>query len=105
MTSGLFSFHNVLLLWAGLVIGLAMILIVIAMVSVDEHCTPAQRLRRLGIARRATLGCCSRTSDPERHQGMGLLVFLRRQAHLRKTAGFASLIGDVLPWSPGPLHE
>jgi hypothetical protein len=59
----------------GLVIGLAMILIVIAMVSIDEHCTPAQRLKRLGIARRATLGCCSRTSDPERHQGMGLLVF------------------------------
>jgi hypothetical protein len=31
MTSGFLSFHNVLLLWAGLVIGLAMTLIVIAM--------------------------------------------------------------------------
>jgi hypothetical protein len=31
MTSGVLSFHNLLLLWAGLVIGLAIILIVIAM--------------------------------------------------------------------------
>jgi hypothetical protein len=33
LTSGFLSFHNVVLLWAGLVIGLAMILIVIAMAS------------------------------------------------------------------------
>ena len=36
MTSGFLSFHNVLLLWAGLVIGLAMILIVIAMGGGDR---------------------------------------------------------------------